>query len=457
MTWANKTAFFLICAIVVLTTLAYGTVHQPTISLFYIAVAALAALWAIDGFRNGRIRFGASKLPLALLAAAAYGLIQVIPFGTYNAEAGITGVPRTISLDPSATQINALHFFFLFLFVSVALVLIDSASRIRKMTVLITIFGAVYAFFAILQSVLSPDKIYGIYERAFAAPFGSFVSRHNFAAYMEMTIALPLGLLFTGAVPRDKRLLYVTAAGLMGTALLLSGSRGGFVALVAEIALMLLLTVRSKSGNAVGAKIALAIVLLGTIIGGSFFVGGESSLTRIAESQSGSGKSVDRAYIWAVTTEMIRSSMPFGVGLGAYGVAFTPYDTRSGMERVEQAHNDYLQTASDAGLIGLAIGAFFLFTLYKTARRALSVENAYRRGIAVGCVCGIFAVLVHSIFDFVLHTTAIAVLFLILIALLAAAESRYNDDVLEFQPRTKRRRSAGPVAAISTARPRSVQ
>ncbi len=32
--------------------------------------------------------------------------------------------------------------------------------------------------------------------------FGSFVNRHNFAAYVEMTIAVPLGLMFVGAVEK---------------------------------------------------------------------------------------------------------------------------------------------------------------------------------------------------------------------------------------------------------------
>jgi O-antigen ligase len=304
--------------------------------------------------------------------------------------------------------------------------------------------------------VLSPDKIYGIYEREFAVPFGSFVSRHSFAAYMEMAMALPLGLIFAGAVPRDKRLLYGTAAALMGTALLLSGSRGGFIALVAEVVLMLMLTLRSRSGNTIGAKIALAAVLLLTIIGGSFFVGGENSLTRIAENENAGGvTSIDRSYIWNVSLEMIRGSMPFGVGLGAFGVAFTPYDTHNGMERVEQAHNDYLQVATDAGLVGLVLGGFFLFILYKTARRALAVENTFRRGVAVGALGGIFAILVHSAFDFVLHTTAISVLFVTLLSLVAASCGRYDDDFSESEPSRKRRISQGSVAPISSRRQRS--
>ena len=123
-------------------------------------------LWAIDGLKTGTIRFNRTLIQFPLLAAAVYALIQVIPFGQIAETAGISGIPRTISLDPFATQMTALHFFALFIFFAASLVFIDSAERIRKLVGVIAIFGFVYAFFAILQSVLSPGKIYGIYENS---------------------------------------------------------------------------------------------------------------------------------------------------------------------------------------------------------------------------------------------------------------------------------------------------
>jgi O-antigen ligase len=131
----------------------------------------------------------------------------------------------------------------------------------------------------------------------------------------------------------------------------------------------------------------------------------------------------------AVTVDVIKQNLPFGAGLGAFGVAFTPTDDSSGLERAEQAHNDYLQTLSDAGVVGLIIGGAFLFLLIRTAFRNVRRQNDLRRAIAIGATAGIFAVLVHSIFDFVLHTTAVAVLFLLLAALLVAAGNKYDDDL----------------------------
>jgi hypothetical protein len=52
---------------------------------------------------------------------------------------------------------------------------------------------------------------------------------------MELTLALPLGLLMSGAVPRERRLLYGFAVAMMGIALIMTGSRGGMISLVAEV------------------------------------------------------------------------------------------------------------------------------------------------------------------------------------------------------------------------------
>ena len=443
MTWANKLAFFLISAVVVFTTLAYGTVHQPIIAFFYILVAAIVILWSVDGFLSGNLQYSKSLLQIPLVGAAIYGFVQIIPFGDLAESAGISGIPRTISLDPFATQVSALHFLALTIFFSAALVFTDSAKRLRKLVSVITIFGFVYAFFAILQAVLSPNKIYGIYESPNGSPFGSFVNRHNFAAYLEMTLSLPLGLMFVGAVKKDKRLLYVTAIGLMGIALLLSGSRGGLVAFLAQIIFLIILTTKSKSYGQIVLKAGLAVALVAAIVAGSFFVGGESSLTRFVETAASENVTTDRSHIWSVTLDVIRENLPFGAGLGAFGVAYTPFDSFSGLERVEQAHNDYLQVLSDAGIVGLMIGGFFLFWLFREGLRNIKTENTFRRGAVTGALAGCFAILVHSVFDFVLHTTAVSVLFLMLVSIVVSGGNSYADDFEDFeQKRSKKRRSA---------------
>ena len=443
-TWASKILFFLLCATLVLTTLAYGAVHQPVIAVVYLLAVVIVLLWAIDAFSSDVLRFNKNHIQIPLLALFIYAIFQIIPFGSLAETAGVTGIPRTISVEPFWTQVTALHLLALAIFLAAFLTFIDSSERLKKLVMLITIFGFGYAFFAILQAVLSPNKIYGIYDVPFGVPFGSFVNRHDFAAFMEMTIAVPLGLLFVGAVPKDRRLLYITAVGLMGIALLLSGSRGGLISLVAEIFFLIIITTKTKNTGQLLLRVGLAVLLLVTIIAGAILVGGESSLTRFAETAASEDFSASRTHIWSVTLSVIKNNFPFGAGLGAFDAAYTASDTLNGAQIVEQAHNDYLQILADTGLAGLLIGAFFLYRLFRTGLGNIQTSDVFRRGVAAGALAGCFAVLVHSIFDFVLHITAISIMFLTLAAMVVVSGYKFSEnDVRETgsNPRSKKRRS----------------
>jgi O-antigen ligase len=437
-TWASRLIFFILCAGVALTALLFGTVHAPTIALFWASAAFLVMLWAADGLWSGALRFSGSSLQLSLIGAILFGLIQIIPLG-YTQVAGVS-IVRTLSYDSYQTQLAVWHFAALLVFFAAALAFIDSPQRFRFLVFFITVFGFAFAFFAIIQNLLDPGRIYGIWERPYVQPFGSFVNKHDFAAYIEMCVAVPLGLLFAGAVEREKRLLYLTAVALMGIALVLSGSRGGLIALLAELIFLGFVTTKTRTTRDIALKILLVAVLFGAIVIGTILIGTDSTLTRIAETANTIDPTSNRLQIWATTLEIIRNNFLFGVGWGAFPVVYTQFDLLNGRERIEQAHNDYLQILADAGIIGAVLGASFLFFLFRDGWRRMQSADVFRRGACMGALAGCFAVLVHSFFDFVLHITAVSLLFLIL-----AAVAVVNGRVEKSEKPKRRRASVTPI------------
>ena len=426
----NRSTLILLLTIFVLMTMLYGGVHQPVLALFYVLIVIVVVLWVLDGWVNGRLLFSKSLLSLPLFALGLYAALQIVPFGT-RTDGSVSGIPNTISADPFATSLAAVQIFSLAVFLSAVLIYVDSAKRLLRVAQFLTIFGFGYAFFAILQSVLSPDAIFGIYKPQ-AEPFGTFVNRNDYAAMIVMLMSLPLGMLLTGSTDKDKRLLYLVAIALMAVSLLLSRSRGGLIAFVVEIILLVIFTTRKRGKKKLILTFGLSVLLLAVAIGGAFFVGGETSLVRF----SGNDVSVEsptqttsRSHIWSVTGRMIQQNLPLGVGLGAFPAVYPAYDTGSGYQRVEQAHNDYLQLLSDAGIVGGVLGLFFLYLLIRQGREAVAVDNELRRAIAAGALAGILAILVHSAFDFVLHVTAVSLMFLILLGVLVASCRSYEDDV----------------------------
>ena len=438
-TLASRFVFLVICVAIVTSALAYGTVHYWSLALFNLGALTILILWVADGWRLGNVRISRSPLQLPLLGVVILGLVQLLP---------LRDPGGTLSLDPNSTRLVIVQLSTLFIYFAATLVFVDTPHRLHVLVRTIMIFGFLLAIFGLTQSFISPTKVYGMRELNQSTAFGPFINRHHFAGYMELTISLPLGLLLAGSIDKEKRLLYLFIAGLMGVALVMTSSRGGIISLVAEIVFLVIVTaiwknpgerrrVRSSSRlKGIAARVALAGALIVGLFMGVILLGGEFSLNRFIDSVNTDDPTTGRAHFWSVTIDMIKANPVVGTGLGAYGVIYTRYDTRNGLYRLEQAHNDYLQVFSDAGVVGATLAlAFVVILFYRGFGRAKSRDD-FRRGVALAALGGCFAVLVHSFFDFTLHTTSNALLFLVLAAL-ATLNGRVED-----APRRRRRRNS---------------
>lgn len=440
-TLASRFVFLVICVAIVLSALAYGTVHYWALELFNLGALTVLVLWVVDAWQLGTFRVSKNPLQLPLLGVILLGVVQLLPVRT-----GLSGSTTALSLDPNSTRLVLVQFTTLFVYFAATLVFIDTPHRLRILVRTILIFGFFLALFGLTQSFTSPTKVYWVRELNQSTAFGPFINRHHFAGYMELTIALPLGLLFAGSVEREKKLLYLFAAGLMGVALVMTGSRGGIISLGAEILFFVVLTgfMRKPTGSRFGmsdrikgatVRAGLALALVVGLFVGVTLLGGEWSLNRLVDSVNTDDPTTGRAHFWSVTLAMIKAHPLLGTGLGAFGVIYTGFDSRNGVFRLEQAHNDYLQVLSDAGVVGAALAICFLVVFFGKALGRARSQDDFRRGVVIAAAGGCFAVLVHSFFDFTLHTTSNALLFLVLVAL-ATINGR-----VEHAPRKRRRRS----------------
>src|SRR5215472_2191426 len=188
-------------------------------------------------------------------------------------------------------------------------------------------------------------------------------------------------------------------------------------------------------------RAGLGLLLVVAVLGGSVLFGGEEALSRFVGTINSDDPLTGRAHFWAVTLDIIHAHPIAGTGLGAFAVVYTGYDTNNGLFRLEQAHNDYLQILADGGVTAAALGLCFVGSLFWMGFARRETSDRFRRGVAVGALAGCFAVLVHSFFDFTLHTTSNALLFLIL-AVLATLNGRVEEPHRK-RRRRRRRRHAG--------------
>lgn len=451
-TLASRFAFLIVCLAIVMSALAYGTVHYWALAVFFLGGVTLLVLWFVDGWSLGAFRVSRNVLQLPVLAMIVLGLVQLLPL---RRPQGVGSIPlvSSLSFDPYSTRFILVQVTALLLYLAAVLVFTDTPKRLRLLVRTIIGFGFFLALLGLTQSFTSPDKVLWLRELPQAQAFGPFINRHHFAGYMELTLALPLGLVFTGAIEKEKRFIYLFVAGLMAVALIMTNSRGGIISLVAEI-LFLVVTMgfrrRHKKRHSeekkprirsAAIKAGLALALVVTMFGGVVLLGGEDALTRLVGSVNTDDPTTGRAHFWGVTIEIIKTHPVIGTGLGAFGVVYTGYDSRNGAYRLEQVHNDYLQVLSDGGIVGTVIGLFFVISLFRMGFARRDSSDDFRRGVATGALAGCFAVLIHSFFDFTLHTPANALLFLVLAAL-----ATMNGRVEDVQSRRKKNRRRGSEA-----------
>ena len=125
-----------------------------------------------------------------------------------------------------------------------------------------------------------------------------------------------------------------------------------------------------------------------------------------------------RFHFWGIAVQIFLDHPILGAGLDAFGVAFPKYDTWTGIFRVEQAHNDYLQTLADSGVAGIICVGTFIGLLFRNGLQTIKfAENSLRKAFSIGALGGCFAILIHSFVDFPLRTPSNAFFFLLLAAI----------------------------------------
>jgi O-antigen ligase len=440
----GTTLFFSLLCLIVLTAIPFGTSQPWWKAAFVCVVFTLAILWLVEGSISQSWFVDSWPLVLPLAALALFSLLQTLPFGNQGGNAaGIGFSPwNAISADPYQTRFFAL----LILALTLSGVLFSRyASSEKRMRILINVVISVAvasALFGIVRQTSQHSLGFGLQLFAPESGFGQFINRNHFAFLMEMSLGLILGLILAGGVKREQALIYFAALLPLWTGLVLCGSRGGLIAMLAQVVIAaLLFSVVVRRGNStepdlkvlkvirwLPVRLMLILVLIAGVVFGTIWLGGDPLAARIDESRnelnsdaSESRLGVNRNEIWQTTWRMFIAHPVLGVGMGGYWAAIPAFHDASGTMTPQEAHNDYLELLASGGLVGLTLGVWFAAVVCKRSRENLRSPNRFRRAACFGAIIGIAGVAFHSLVDFGLHTIVNA---LVLTTLIVIATSR---------------------------------
>jgi putative inorganic carbon (HCO3(-)) transporter len=438
-------------ALLVITAIPYGTAEAWWKAFFVCAAFALGIVWLIEGYlSNGWITAGWSiVLPIAALVL--FSFLQTISLGNRQISGIATPSWQTLSADPYETRFFALQLAALMLCGLFLFRYLSTPRRVRIVINLIIALAFASAIFAIVRQTTQHSLGFGLPLLKPDTGYGQFINKNHFAFLMEMALGLTLGMILGGGVKKDQVLVYVAALIPIWTALVLCRSRGGLIAMMAEVivaAFLLSGFLRSYDARDSSPKtlallksstirLALFLILVCGVLFGTFYLGGERLASSIESTQAEikgdtSGELRQRASrneVWSLSWKMFASHPVLGVGMGAYWAVAPAFHDASGTLTPQEAHNDYLELLASGGLVGFAIGVWFLVALVKKAKINLSSPHPLRRAACLGASIGIAGVAVHSLVDFGLHMIVNALVFTTLIVI-ATSEQPWHKEII---------------------------
>jgi O-antigen ligase len=386
--------------------LAFGAVEPWSILLMEAGSATLFLLWIGKQVLEGemKIRWNPLFLPMGV-----FGLLMVSQL-----------VFRRTAYRHDTASLALLYASYAMLcFLSGQALL--RGSQARTLAVVFSLYGAALAGFALIQGISSNGKLYWLLQpRHGGWIYGPYVNHNHYAGLMEMLVPIPLVLSLTKLASSRTRATAAAAAAVMVGTIFISGSRGGMLAIVAELLILAVLLIQQKRGlrTAIGIGVFLAI-----IVGLLIWVGGGELTKRIATvgpSQHDLSSDV-RRNINRDGLRMFLQKPLLGWGLGAFPVVYPQFRTFYTNFFVNQAHNDYLQLLVEMGLLGFGTMVWFVVTLYTRAIKKIGDwTNEISGAVALACVLGLSGILVHSAVDFNLQIPANAALFYVLCTIAAS-------------------------------------
>jgi O-antigen ligase len=349
----------------------------------------------------------------------------------------VLGAPRqhmTLSIDPHASQVSflkTLAFSGVFL---LALLLVNRRGRILMLARVLVYGALVMSVYAVLVHLSDAHLDWFGYPMSYGdSASGPYANRNHFAGYLEMMLALGIGLLIAGLSDRKadtwKKFVRVTIDWILSPKMILR--------LALCVLVIALTTTHSRMGNSAffssllvagGIGIVLSrhatrntVILLASLIAIDLFVVGswfgvEKLAQRLEQTtaEDVQGREEPAAY----TIPLIKDYAIFGSGPGSFYVAFPRYRQEKVPGFYDHTHNDYAQFAAESGIPGLLLmGLFVALSLGAALTAQWKRRDPLMRGISFACVMGVTSILIHSWVDFNLQIPANACLFMVLLAL----------------------------------------
>jgi O-antigen ligase len=290
------------------------------------------------------------------------------------------------------------------------------AIRMSSLLLIVEIVGSAIAVAYLLQAIREYDAgnildlAAGLALKDNSVRVGVLGTTNTIASFLAFTIPISLASYRTFSTRGLSKIRIIGSVLIQSLGLLSTASRGGIVALLAGLMFAIAITSNGKVRfiRALGATALLIVILFG-----SLQILGEAIQERYFSSfqkESLLIYSTNRFELWRSSVSAFASNPVFGIGIGNVG----KFDADFGSGDGSEAHNLFLQTLAEEGVLSFGSLVFVLVLIVITAVKAAPSREASRMFLVAGLVSAIINSLIeptfwHPPFSVLFWVTSIAV------------------------------------------------
>ena len=353
-------------------------------------------------------------------------------FLIYVALQALEWIPGLDSYEPHHTWSQLVKSWMVFQVFGLTLLLVTNHHRVRTLAWTLLLAGTFQAVYGSLMTLTGTEMIWWQdkeYYRGLAT--GTFVNRNHLAGYLEMTLAVGIGLMIASLYQSDAqtwrenaRRVVETLLGpklririclaLMVIGLILTHSRMGNTAFFASmmIAGFIGLFLFRKSGRGV-VTLFVSMIVIDLFLIGTFF-----GIDELQDRLASSSTDEQRFETASLTIDMFKDHLWTGVGFGTFFAAFAGYRTEIITLYYDHAHNDYAEFAAELGLLGVwPLATIWLMSFYWAIRVQMDRNSQLMKAMGFSATMAMIAIAIHSTTDFNLQISANAATFMVILAL----------------------------------------
>jgi O-antigen ligase len=427
--------------LIIFTPIAFGSMELWAFSLMELGILLIIILWAIQSLilrsqepqlitHNSKLQALYFVIPCIFLLLILFqllplpsGILKIISLKTYelrnslstfNSQLSTLNSKFQISFFPFLTQIEFfkwLTLIGLFIFLLRWNSLEQGDRTIKQLIIVVMMVGVLESLYGMFEFFSGHHHILNLDGSALISSVtGTFINRNYLAGYLLMVIPLSVGYLFSRETISTNRfmgwrhwlssldgktLLIGFSVIVMVLGLLFTASRMGILSLLLSFSLISFLFRNPEKGKRFSKTV---VLIFGLALLWAVWIGLDAVISRFFSVSEGFE---ERWKFWVNTFQIFKDFPILGSGLGTFIQVFPMYRSFHITGLVTHAENDFLQLASEVGLLGIGLLLVtFLFLFFKGVSRIRSMSYGEPgRYIGIGGLVGILALMFHSLVE----------------------------------------------------------